>query len=327
MQNVPSPLATRPSLTPYTHLRGWLVTGTDTDAGKTCISAGLLYVAGQFQRSCVATASPDGAPQFLRTAGYKPVAAGARVLAGAHEVAGFANTAFAPTACVSPLDGFDKSTDLGGPQADQHPLDLAASTTLHNDDVHALHCASTAPITLAQVGPCVLQAACAPHIAARLQGAVLRAAPLLAGAAQLAQQADWLVVEGAGGFALPLCLPGTDADFPQGFDGTDLAAYLGLPVVLVVGLRTGCLNHAVLTAQAIRAKGLRLAGWVANSLQADWPYHADNVDALHQLLGSGCYGITAPCWGVVPWLPSPSAAAVAQHLDVQAIHRAISQQL
>lgn len=310
-------MAAADPLTPFTHLRGWFVTGTDTDVGKTCISAGLLRVAGQFQRSR-GVAPSGGRAQFLRTAGYKPIAAGAQVLAQAREAGDFP-----PVAFLSALEAGDKN-ERQGQQTQPISSDSAASAWLHNDDVYALHGASTASITLAQVGPCVLQAACAPHIAARLQGAVLRAAPLLTGAAQLAQQADWLVVEGAGGFALPLCLPGTDADFPQGFDGTDLAAYLGLPVVLVVGLRTGCLNHAVLTAQAIHAKGLRLAGWVANSLQADWPYHADNVDALHQLLGDGGYGITAPCWGVVPWLPLPSAAAVARHLDVDAIHRGIA---
>lgn len=187
--------------------------------------------------------------------------------------------------------------------------------TLANEDVALLHSASTAPVTPAEVGPCVLQAACAPHIAAALQGTTLRAAPWLQGAAHLARKADWLVVEGAGGFALPLCPPGTDIDYPQGFDGTDLAAHLGLPVVLVVGLRTGCLNHAVLTAQAIRARGLPLAGWVANSLQADWPYHQGNIISLHQLL---THAMGIPCWGVLPWLAQPSAAALAAHLQVPA---------
>lgn len=250
-------------------LRGWFVTGTDTDVGKTCISAALLHWLGQ---------------QGVLAAGYKPVAAGAQ-----------------------PLPAHPQATP-------------ACEVALFNEDVDWLHRASTAPVTVQEVGPCVLQAPCAPHIAARLQGHHLRAAPLLQGAWHLSTKAQWLVVEGAGGFALPLCLPGTDPDFPQGFDGTDLAAHLGLPMVLVVGLRTGCLNHAVLTLQAIRAKGLTLSGWVANSLQTNWPYHADNIEALHALL---TVKESVPCWGTVPRLTNPSPQDVAQYLDEGALRRCI----
>ncbi|MFZ3123699.1 MAG: ATP-dependent dethiobiotin synthetase BioD, partial [Acidovorax sp.] len=90
-------------------------------------------------------------------------------------------------------------------------------------------------------------------------------------------------------------------------DTADLAVDLGLPVVLVVGLRLGCINHALLTAEAVRARGLRLAGWVANTVDAAMPHVADNLAALEA-------GLSAPFLGHVPRLPDPHPAAIAAHL-------------
>ncbi len=108
-----------------------------------------------------------------------------------------------------------------------------------------------------------------------------------------------MVVEGVGGFRVPLT---------ERFDTADLAQQLALPVVLVVGLRLGCISHALLTAEAIAARGLRLAGWVANVVDAELPNAAQNVEALAARL-------PAPLLGRVPRLPLASAAAAAAHID------------
>jgi dethiobiotin synthetase len=112
-------------------------------------------------------------------------------------------------------------------------------------------------------------------------------------------QADAVVVEGVGGFRVPL----TDQE-----DTADLAQQLGLPIVLVVGIRLGCISHALLTAEAIAARGLLLAGWVANSADPGMRHAEANIDALRARL-------PAPLLGCVPRLPAPTAAAAAAHLD------------
>ena len=98
--------------------------------------------------------------------------------------------------------------------------------------------------------------------------------------------------------------------------GADLALALNLPVVLVVGLRLGCINHALLTAQAVRACGLQLAGWVGNVITPDMPWLDENVATLRQRLQRQ----GSPCLGIVPYLPDPTPAAVALHLDGAALH-------
>lgn len=178
-----------------------------------------------------------------------------------------------------------------------------------NEDVSALREASSVALGDAEVGPLQSDAACAPHIAAALEGRTIDRRSLLDAACALARRADWLVVEGAGGFCVPL---GTH------WSSADLACDLGLPVVLVVGLRLGCLNHALLTAEAVRARGLRLAGWVGNSIDPGMLHRAANLDTLRRELG-GRY--RAPCLGVVPWLEHAHPAAVASHLDDTVLRR------
>jgi dethiobiotin synthetase len=116
---------------------------------------------------------------------------------------------------------------------------------------------------------------------------------------QVAAQAEAVVVEGVGGFRVPL----TDD-----FDTADFAVELGLDVILVVGLRLGCLNHALLTAEAIAARGLRLAGWIANQIDPEMPHQVDNVQALQQRL-------SAPLLGVVPWMSVAAPAPAADVID------------
>lgn len=168
-----------------------------------------------------------------------------------------------------------------------------------NEDVALLRSASSIAVNDAEVGPCQLATACAPHIAAELEGRRIELSALTDAAHRLAKRADWLVVEGVGGFRVP---------FDDVHDSADLAVALGLPVVLVVGMRLGCLNHALLTADAIRAHGLTLAGWVGNTVDPSMPHRERNLHTLRMHLAP------APCLGVVPWLSQPSPEAVATFL-------------
>lgn len=169
-----------------------------------------------------------------------------------------------------------------------------------NEDVATLRAAQRLGLSDAQVGPLQFREPCAPHIAARLEGRAIEREPLLAAVHATAALGDLALVEGAGGFRIPLA---------EGWDSADLAVDLGLPVILVVGLRLGCINHALLTAEAIRARGLRLAAWVANTVDTRQPHVTDNLQALQA-------GLQAPCLGHLPRFPAPAdpAAAVA-HLN------------
>jgi dethiobiotin synthetase len=161
-----------------------------------------------------------------------------------------------------------------------------------NEDVATLLAAQTLGLTDTQVGPLQFREPCAPHIAAALEGRRIEREPLLAAVRATAASGDLALVEGAGGFRIPLA---------EGWDSADLAVDLGLPVILVVGLRLGCINHALLTAEAIRARGLRLAAWVANTVDPRQPHVADNLAALQA-------GLNAPYLGHIPRLVDPLAA-------------------
>jgi dethiobiotin synthetase len=170
---------------------------------------------------------------------------------------------------------------------------------LHNDDVDRLAAADSAGLPRAWTTPYLLREPAAPHIAAALEGVRIDAAHLLDCYRRVAAAADAVVVEGVGGFRVPLS---------EGYDTADLAQQLGLPVVLVVGLRLGCISHALLTAEAIAARGLPLAGWIANTRDAAMPHLEENIAAL-------AAGLPAPLLSRVPRLAQPSAAAAAGHLD------------
>ncbi|MDB5798975.1 MAG: bioD [Paucimonas sp.] len=169
----------------------------------------------------------------------------------------------------------------------------------HNEDADLLAASASVSLSPELLTPCLLREPMAPHIAARLEQRPIALPHLLDCYRQVAARAEAVVVEGAGGFCVPL-----DDEIDMG----DLAAGIGLPVIMVVGLRLGCLNHALLTAQAIRGRKLRLAGWVANTVDADMPQAQANVDTL-------CHRISAPLLGVVPRLGQPSAAQAAAALD------------
>jgi len=204
----------------------YFVTGTDTDAGKTLISAGLL-----------ARARAQG----LTTRGIKPVASGS------------------------------ERTAQG----------------VRNRDALLLQRYSAPAVDYTEVNPVTLEPAVAPHLAAREAGMTLEASSLIAHIRRVqASPRQFGLVEGAGGWRVPL---------NRQEDLSAIARALELPVILVIGLRLGCINHARLSAEAIRADGLRLAGWVGNHIDPDY---AETEDTLAML----AHHLDAPCLGHVPWI-------------------------
>lgn len=218
----------------------YFVTGTDTDAGKTLVTSGLLALARR---------------RGLTTLGLKPVASG----------------------CEETAEG------------------------LRNVDALALEAQTRPALPYATINPVAFAPAIAPHLAARRAGVTPTLAALIEHArAPLALERDLALIEGAGGWRVPL----NDRE-----DLSGLAVRLELPVILVVGLRLGAISHARLTGEAIRADGLRLAGWVGNLIDPD--FAAD--DALYRdNLATLAATLDAPCLGVVPRLAGEGHAALAE---------------
>lgn len=216
------------------------ITGTDTDVGKTVVTAGLIEAANQAN---------------FTTGAIKPVAAGCALLES-------------------------------GPQ---------------NADALLLQATASYSLSYQQVNPVALKSAIAPHIAAAEEGKTLSASRLSGFCRGLTLlPIDMLFIEGAGGWRVPLNNRETLADIPK---------QLNSEVLLVVGLRLGCINHALLTAQAIRGDGLRLSGWVGNILHADMPRLQENIDTLKKLMPE-------PCLGIVPRLGDTSPKQVAPYLSL-----------
>jgi len=216
----------------------YFVTGTDTNVGKTLVSAALI-------RSL--------AGHGLKVAGMKPVAAGAELRDG----------------------------------------------TLWNEDVARLSGEANVTLPSHLIAPYLFKEPAAPHVAAALEDQQIDTATIFTAFEQIRAQTEAIIVEGVGGFCVPLT-PQTNM--------ADIAARLQLDVILVVGLRLGCLNHALLTAEAISARGLRLAGWVVNQIDPAMPHQAANIEALRERL-------FAPCLGSLPWMSVPSAALAVDALD------------
>jgi dethiobiotin synthetase len=166
---------------------------------------------------------------------------------------------------------------------------------LVNEDVVALRAASSIDAPLAAVNPYVFEAPIAPHIGAARAGVEIDLDVIRDAHAALAGRAEAVVVEGAGGFLVPLS--GT-------LNFADVAVALGLPVVLVVGMRLGCLNHALLTREAVLSRGLRLAGWVANRIDPDMAAFDENLATLTARL-------PAPRLAVLPTLSTSAASSLA----------------
>jgi dethiobiotin synthetase len=224
------------------HALSLFVTGTDTEIGKTLVSAALLR---GFVR------------EGLRATAMKPIAAGATLIDG----------------------------------------------VLHNEDADQLDAAANVLLPPEIRTPFMLKEPAAPHIAAAHENVTLDMTRIVDAHAQALQMADVVVVEGVGGFRVPL----TDAH-----DTADLAFALNLPVVLVVGMRLGCISHALLTAEAIAARGLPIAGWVANRVDPAMLFPDENIDTLRDRLDRQ---YDAPLLGIVPHLSPASPDVAATHLD------------
>lgn len=172
---------------------------------------------------------------------------------------------------------------------------VATPAGLRNDDALALIAASDPRPDYALCNPLAFAEAVSPHLAAAAQQTEVTMAPIEAAFARLAASADVVLVEGVGGWLAPLS-PTLQANA--------IPRALGLPVILVVGLRLGCLSHAQLTARAIQTDGCRLLGWIGNAVDPAMERREDNLDTLRQLL-------PAPCLGVVGHASKTAAAELA----------------
>ena len=175
-------------------------------------------------------------------------------------------------------------------------------------DVDALAGASTVRASAKLVNPYAFEPAIAPHLAAELAGSRIEIEAIARACDALRRQAELVVVEGVGGFMVPLNARET---------GADLARRLALPVVLVVGMRLGCLNHALLTRSQIGACGLRCAGWVANCIIPELPHLDGNIRALEQRLD-------CPLLGVVPFRHGPEPKWAAPFLVLEPLIEAMA---
>lgn len=180
---------------------------------------------------------------------------------------------------------------------------LPGASGLSNEDVELLRDASNVRAPRELTNPYCFGPAIAPHLAAAEAGVVIELPRIVAAYAGLSALAEHVVVEGAGGFLVPL---------GGALSMADIATTLSLPIVLVVGMRLGCLNHALLTCESIQRRGLRLTGWVANCIEPDMQRVEHNIAALRER-------IVAPLLGVVPYVPRPAAPSA---LDVAVLRAA-----
>jgi dethiobiotin synthetase len=174
---------------------------------------------------------------------------------------------------------------------------------LRNSDALALQANSSVSLDYRQVNPCTFLQPTSPHIVSELEGRPIALETLSQGLRQLEPLADWVVVEGAGGWFTPLNATQTFADW---------VAQEQLPVILVVGMRLGCINHALLTAQAVRHSGLTLAGWIANDVEETGKHHQAYVATLKRML-------PAPMLGEIPYLQAHEFADHGRYLTLDAL--------
>ena len=212
-------------------MQSYFVTGTDTDVGKTYVSAILLKAASEAGK---------------KTVGYKPVSAGCEEING----------------------------------------------RLVNEDASQLLANSSLPVSQDEVNPIAFVPPIAPHIAAKEAGVTIDSQTITEGYDHLKDLSpDLLIMEGAGGWRLPL----GDKRYLS-----DIVKQLQLDVIIVVGMRLGCLNHALLTAEAVQRDGLKIKGWIANQLQPDMPKYAENLSTLKQ-------DMPAPLLGEIPYAKLPAS--------------------
>ncbi|MCO5762894.1 MAG: dethiobiotin synthase [Chromatiaceae bacterium] len=285
-------------------MKGFFVTGTDTGCGKTEVSLGLIEALRQ---------------RGLKVQAMKPVASGcvpAAPLVGLPLVESQGPSVGSEVSQAQDLQLTAKGISLGssaglalsgvqspglGPSLCGNP-ESTAGRGLRNADAERLLAQASRPAPYDWVNPYAFLPPIAPHIAARELGVRIDPGLIHARARALAGMGEVLIVEGVGGWRVPL---GPDLAL------SDLPGLLGLPVILVVGLRLGCLNHALLTAESILAGGCRLAGWVANEIDPEMARREENLATLASLL-------PAPLLGHIPWLEEAGPSA-ASFLDVEGL--------
>jgi len=174
---------------------------------------------------------------------------------------------------------------------------------LRCEDAVRLQAQGSLRVPYERVNPYAFEPPIAPHIAAAGAGIKVELARIRHAYNELAGQTSWVVVEGVGGWRVPLAPSLAVSDLPTALD---------IPVVLVIGLRLGCINHSLLTAEAIRDRGVCLAGWVGSLIDPGMSARDENIATLAAL-------IDAPCLGIVPWLEQPRADLVAAHLTIDPI--------
>ncbi len=177
----------------------------------------------------------------------------------------------------------------------------------YHDDVERLRAAASVKLSREWINPYCFAPAVAPHIAAAEAGRRIRLDVIERSYHRLRKCADIVVVEGVGGLAVPLS---------RTRDAVDIPLRLQLPVVLVVGMRLGCLNHALLTAAAVHARGLRLAGWIACAIDPDMARAEQNLRALQQRL-------TAPLLGRIRFMSNPAPDSVLRTLNISRLNAVI----
>lgn len=169
-----------------------------------------------------------------------------------------------------------------------------------NDDALALQSNSSVALSYDEVNPYGFSESTSPHIISADTGRPIELVQLSTGLRNLEQRANWLLVEGAGGWFTPLSLQYTFADW---------VCREKLPVILVVGVKLGCINHALLTAHAIQQSGLALLGWIANDVIAPGKWHAEYLETL-------CRMLTAPLLGEILYMPDTEHHQIEWCLDI-----------
>jgi dethiobiotin synthetase len=178
-----------------------------------------------------------------------------------------------------------------------------------NEDVEALRIASQLAPGQIELCPYVLDMPVAPHLAAENLGITLELNTIMQALGKIQEQSDYIIVEGAGGFLIPL---NNDEDLG------DVAQQINLPIILVVGMRLGCINHALLTQEAIKARGLKIGGWIANSLATEMPLLKENIATLKAR-------IDAPFLGHISTLPKELQKADNSPYSIEALRFAAEQ--
>jgi dethiobiotin synthetase len=178
------------------------------------------------------------------------------------------------------------------------------SEGLRNEDALLLQAQSSIDLLYESINPYAFELPVSPHIAAEKAGAKIQIDVIHKQMVLLMESADCLMVEGVGGWHVPLCDQKGDQKNTE-----DLAIALGLPVILVVGMRLGCLNHALLTHEAIIRSGLQCAGWVANQVDPDFSHSQENIETLKAQ-------IKEPLIGVVPFQESIETGQISDFLDI-----------